>query len=76
VEGSSSAEDDSSEEEEEGIAEEGTEAGEQGELGELGGAEDNDIEGAISARVGPEEEAIGTEGSMSGKRRKDISSTW
>jgi hypothetical protein len=75
VEGSSSAEDDSSEEEEEGIAEEGSEAGERGELGELGRAEDDDIEGETSARVDPKEEVIGTEGGVSGKRRKDISST-
>jgi hypothetical protein len=68
-------EDDSSEEEEEGIAEEGSKIGEQGELGELGGAEDEGIEGETSARVGPTEEAIGVEGGVSGKRRKDISST-
>jgi hypothetical protein len=63
------------EEEEEGIAEEGSETREQGELGELGGAEDEGIEGETSERVGPKEEAIGAEGGVSGKRRKDISST-
>jgi hypothetical protein len=68
-------EDDSSEEEQEGIAEEGFETRERGELGELGGAEDEGIEEEISARVNPKEEAIGAEGGVSGKRRKDISST-
>jgi hypothetical protein len=62
-------------EEEEGIAEKGSETGERGELGKLGGAEDEGIEGETSARVGPKEEAIGAEGGVSGKRRKDISST-
>jgi hypothetical protein len=68
-------EDNTSKEEEEGIAEEGSETGEQGELGELGGAEDDDIEEETSARVGPKEEAIGAEGGVSGKRKKEISST-
>jgi hypothetical protein len=54
---------------------EGSKTGERGELGELGGAEDDGIEEETSARVGPEEEAIGAEGGVSGKRRKDISST-
>jgi hypothetical protein len=75
VEASSSAEDDSSEEVEEGIAEEGSQTRERGELGELGGAEDEGIEEETSARVGPKEEAIGAEGGVLGKKRKDISST-
>jgi hypothetical protein len=61
---SSSAKDDLSEEEEEGIAEEGSETGERGELGELGGSEDEGIKEETSARVGPEEEAIGAEGGV------------
>jgi hypothetical protein len=54
---------------------EGSETREQGELGELGGVEDDGIEEERSARVGPEEEAIGADGGVSGKRRKYISST-
>jgi hypothetical protein len=43
-------------------------SGEEG--GELGGEEDNGIEGETSAIIGPK----GTEGGVSGKSRKEISS--
>jgi hypothetical protein len=42
--------------------------------GELGGEEDNGVEGETSAIIGPEGGSIGTEGGVSRKSRKDISS--
>jgi hypothetical protein len=47
-------------------------SGEEG--GELGGEEDNGVEGETSVIIGPEGGSIGTEGGVSGKNRKDISS--
>jgi hypothetical protein len=44
------------------------------EVGELGGEEDNGVEGETSAIIGPEGGSIGTEGGVSGKSRKEISS--
>jgi hypothetical protein len=44
------------------------------EVGELGGEEDNGVEGEISAIIDPEGGSIGTEGGVSGKSRKEISS--
>jgi hypothetical protein len=48
--------------------------GESGEGGELGGEEDNGVGGETSAIRGPEGGSIGTEGGVSGKSRKEISS--
>jgi hypothetical protein len=45
-----------------------------GEGGELGGDEDNGVEGETSAIIGPGGGSIGTEGGVSEKSRKDISS--
>jgi hypothetical protein len=47
-------------------------SGEEG--GELGGEEDNGVEGETSAIIGLKGGSIGTEGGVSGKSRKDISS--
>ena len=47
-------------------------SGEEG--GELGGEEDNGVEGETSAIIDPEGGSIGTEGGVSGKIRKEISS--
>jgi hypothetical protein len=41
---------------------------------ELGGEEDNGVEGETSARIGLKGGSIGTEGGVSGKSRKEISS--
>ena len=41
---------------------------ERGELGELDGAKEDGVEEETSGRVGPEEDAIGVEGGVSGKR--------
>jgi hypothetical protein len=43
--------------------------------GESGDEEDDGIEGEASAIMGPEGGSIGAEGGVSGKHRKDISST-
>jgi hypothetical protein len=42
--------------------------------GESGDEEDDGVEGEASAMMGPEVGSIGTEGGVSGKSRKDISS--
>jgi hypothetical protein len=42
--------------------------------GESGNEEDDGVEGETSAIMGPEGGSIGTEGGVSGKSRKDISS--
>jgi hypothetical protein len=46
-------------------------SGEEG--GELGGKEDNGVKGETSAIIGPKGGSIGTEGGVSRKSRKDIS---
>jgi hypothetical protein len=43
--------------------------------GESGDEEDDRVEGEASAIMGPEGGSIGIEGGVSGKSRKDISST-
>jgi hypothetical protein len=43
--------------------------------GEPGDEEDDGVEGEASAIMGPEGGSIGTGGGVSGKSRKDISST-
>jgi hypothetical protein len=43
--------------------------------GESGDEEDDGVEGEASTIMGPKGRSIGTEGGVSGKSRKDISST-
>jgi hypothetical protein len=43
--------------------------------GESGDVEDNGVKGEASSIMGPKGGSIGTEGGVSGKSRKDISST-
>jgi hypothetical protein len=43
--------------------------------GESGDEDDDRVEGKASAIMGPKGGSIGTEGGVSGKSRKDISST-
>jgi hypothetical protein len=43
--------------------------------GESGDEEDDGVKGEASTIMGPEGGSIGTEGGVSGKSRKDISST-